>query len=186
MDSQRRSSFGGRPSSASAAKITLYTDRTHHVSRLSCRAWLWCRSGPIPVSSDKDFCPLVGLSPFQPPSTIRVKVGKIYELRKFTPKREPHEESAVFTALLIDNQATQIEGTFWRESAEYYHERLVEGKVCHTFSHFDFWNAIELRSTTLATFPSGKPTNVTLLSILNTVCISTHGRHGTTKCDLKV
>lgn len=38
-------------------------------------------------------------------------------------------ESSVFSAVFVDDQSTQIEGTFWRDAAEYYHENLEEGKV---------------------------------------------------------
>lgn len=88
-----------------------------------------CRTGPIPVCPEKDFSPIVALNPYQSHWTIKVKLAKMYKLRRFTSKKEPFEESSVCTAVLVDDQATEIEGTFWREAAEYYHEKLQEGKV---------------------------------------------------------
>ena len=81
------------------------------------------------MGSEKECVPLVALNPYQSQWTIKVKVAKLYELRRITSKRDPHDEYSVFNALLIDDQATQIEGTFWREAADYYHEKLIEGKV---------------------------------------------------------
>jgi len=87
------------------------------------------------VCPEKDFSPIVALNPYQSQWTIKVKLGKMFELRRFNSKKEPFEEVAVFSAVLVDDQATEIEGTFWREAAEYYHSSLQEGKVYY-FSNF--------------------------------------------------
>ena len=71
----------------------------------------------------------MALNPYQSHWTIKVKLAKLYGLRRFTSKKEPFEEVSVCTAVWVDDQATEIEGTFWREAAEYYHEKLQEGKV---------------------------------------------------------
>lgn len=59
---------------------------------------------------------------------IRAKVVSKGPKRSFN-NRNTGAQSAVFSAELLDEAGTSIEGTFWREAADRYYDTLEDGKV---------------------------------------------------------
>lgn len=70
--------------------------------------------------------PISSLNPYVHGWAIRAKVVSKGPKRTFNRAGAP---SSVFSAELVDEQGTSIEGTFWREAADKYYDTLEDGKV---------------------------------------------------------
>lgn len=70
--------------------------------------------------------PISALNPYMHGWSIRAKVLSKGPKRSFNRNGAA---SAVFSAELVDEQGTAIEGTFWRDAADRYYDSLQEGKV---------------------------------------------------------
>jgi len=90
-------------------------------------------TGPTPPSAghgskpaSRAIQPISTLNPYMHGWSIRAKVVSKGPKRSFNRAGQP---SSVFSAELVDEQGTSIEGTFWREAADRFHDSLTEGKV---------------------------------------------------------
>ncbi|CAD7702509.1 unnamed protein product [Ostreobium quekettii] len=78
--------------------------------------------------------PIQALNPYSTQWSIRAKVQHKWPKNSFVPRGQSSPVS-VFNVELIDDQGTQVEGSFWREMADKYYDNLEEGKVYY-FSKF--------------------------------------------------
>jgi len=89
-------------------------------------------SGPTPPSSgrlaSRKVQPISSLNPYMNGWAIRAKVVSKTPKRSFTNK-STGQPSGVFSAELLDEAGTSIEGTFWKEASDRYYDILEEGKV---------------------------------------------------------
>ena len=89
-------------------------------------------TGPTPPSgsrlSSRPTQPIASLNPYMNGWAIRAKVISKTPKRSFT-NRTTGQPSGVFSAELMDEAGTTIEGTFWREAADKYYDTLEDGKV---------------------------------------------------------
>ena len=86
-------------------------------------------SGPTPPSGKaaaRAVQPISALNPYMHGWAIRAKVVSKGPKRSFNRAGAP---SSVFSAELVDEQGTAIEGTFWRDAADKHYDSLEEGKV---------------------------------------------------------
>ena len=80
--------------------------------------------------SEVHYTPIKALNTFTFDWKIKGRVTKKHPKR---PWKNARTEGSVFNIEVMDNEATQIVGTFFNESAEKYYGELVEGQV-YTFT----------------------------------------------------
>lgn len=89
-------------------------------------------SGPTPPSgsrlASRKVQPISSLNPYINGWAIRAKIVSKTPKRSFNNK-STGQPSGVFSAELLDEAGTTIEGTFWREAADRHYDTLEEGKV---------------------------------------------------------
>jgi replication factor A1 len=89
-------------------------------------------SGPTPPSggrlASRKVQPISSLNPYMNGWAIRAKLVSKTPKRSFNNK-STGQPSAVFSAELLDEAGTTIEGTFWKEAADRHYDTLEEGKV---------------------------------------------------------
>eukprot|EP00878_Enallax_costatus_P039208 GHUV01044768.1.p1 GENE.GHUV01044768.1~~GHUV01044768.1.p1 ORF type:complete len:587 (+),score=180.53 GHUV01044768.1:1086-2846(+) len=88
---------------------------------------------PVPVGSRARVQPIKALNPYDTQWTIKAKLVRKAPPRSFNSRAGA--PSRVFNVELADAEGGQIQGTFWRESADKYLDTLQEGKVYY-FSKF--------------------------------------------------